>query len=64
VKEEDEDPEPDEEREERSRAMDGSRDALSCNECDHYLLASKFNESGSDVHGTSSAINRTHPLST
>jgi hypothetical protein len=30
----------------------------------HYVLASKFSDVGSAVHGTSSETNRTHPEST
>ena len=63
VKQEDKEPKPDEEREEGARLGNGCGDTLSCDE-GHYLLASKFSDSGSAVHGTSSDTNRTHPVST
>ena len=47
---------------ERRRSMDCGSHTFSCNKL-HYLVASKFNDSDSDEHGTSSDTNRTHPES-
>ncbi len=50
------------ERKESTCLVKGIGDSFSCDEV-HCLLANKFNDSGSAVHGTSTETNRTHPVS-
>ena len=64
VKQKDRDAQTNNKGKERRCPANRSRNSFACNDGVHYLLASKFKESGSAVHGTSSDTNRTQPVST